>query len=248
MNILFLDIEAAPAKAYIWDLKTRYVPLQQVAEDGYILCFAYHWEGQKKVHAVTRWQKGGEEAMVHKAWELLDKADVVMHYNGDNYDLPRLNAEFLKYGLGPPTPYMSVDLFKTVRKKFRVLSKSMNHMLNLLSLETKLNHKGFDLWRGCMDGNRQDRKEMVEYNVQDVNVMTQLYEKLIPWIDNLPNRALWMDETIEPTCRCGSTNLRFKGYKRTKVLSYKQYKCNDCGSYMRERQAADRGRKDILTY
>jgi DNA polymerase elongation subunit (family B) len=132
MKTLYIDIEAAPAKAYIWDLKTRYVPLKHVAEDGYVLCFSYAWDDSDYITSIARWDKGGEKAMVKKAWALLDEADSVIHYNGDNYDLPRLNTEFLKYRLGPPSPYWSVDLFKTVSSTFRVLSKSMQHMLDIL--------------------------------------------------------------------------------------------------------------------
>ena len=250
MKTLSIDIEAAPAKAYIWDLKTRYVPLGHVAEDGYVLCFSYCWDDEDYIHSVARWDEGGEEAMIQKAWELLDEADCVIHYNGDNYDLPRLNTEFLKYRLGPPSPYWSVDLFKTVRSTFKVLSKSMQHMLDILDLGSKMEHKGMELWTNCMKGVEADQADMEAYNIQDVEVMLDLYAELRPWIRNHPNVALWMEPSDEPTCpKCGSTNLRFKGYQRTSVLTYKQYKCNSCGSYSRERYAEDAGkqrRKDVL--
>lgn len=251
MRVLNIDIEAAPAKAYIWDLKTRYVPLDQIAEDGYLLCFSYSWAGEDHVHSIARWERGGEKAMVKKAWQLLDEADVVIHYNGDNYDLPRLNTEFLKYRLGPPSPYHSVDLYKVVRGSFRVLSRSMKHILHILGLESKLEHKGFALWTGCMNGDKEDQKTMEAYNLRDVEALEELYEELNPWIRNLPNAALYMEPGIEKRCRCGSTELRFKGYKYTKVSSYKQYKCNSCGTYMRERYAEHSGknrRQDVLTW
>ncbi len=91
---------------------------------------------------------------------------------------------------------------------------------------------------------------MLEYNLTDVDVMFSLYEELRPWIKNHPNVALWMEEGVKPKCpHCGSENMRFKGYKRTKVLGYKQYNCKDCGAWSRERQAADgfKKRKDVVT-
>ncbi len=251
MRTLFIDIETAPAKAYIWNLKTRYVPLSQVQEDGYMLCFSYSWDDDDYIYSVARWDKGGERAMVQKAWDLLDEADAVVHYNGDNFDIPTLHTHFLRYRLGPPSPAHHIDLYKTVSQKFRVLSKSMNHMLHILGLESKMEHKGFELWTGCMDGNKADQNTMEEYNLKDVEVMFELYSELRPWINNHPNVSLWMEPGDEPRCRCGSTNLRNKGYKRTKVLTYKQYKCNECGTYMRERTAVDSGknrRGDVLTW
>lgn len=249
MRTLYIDIETAPAKAYIWDLKTRYVPLSQVAEDGYILCFCYRWADEDEVGFWSVWDQG-EKAMVQAAWDLLDEADAVIHFNGNNFDIPRLNTEFLKYRLGPPSPAHQIDLYTTA-KKFRVLSRSMKHMLHILGLDNKLEHKGMDLWTGCMAGDELDQLTMEEYNVQDVIVMAELYEELRPWITTAPNEALYMEPGEEKRCRCGSTNLRFKGYKHTKVNSYKQYHCKDCGFYPRERYAEASGRnrrKDILTW
>jgi len=251
MRTLEIDIEAAPAKAYIWGLKTRYVPVSQVQEDGYILCFAYRWRDEPDVVGFWSIWDQGHDAMIQAAWDLLDEADHIITYNGNSYDIPRLNAEFLIGRLGPPSPYVHTDLFQTVSRKFRVLSKSMNHMLKLLSLEHKLEHKGFELWTGVMDGNKEDQAVMEDYNIKDVLVMDELYEEMYPWLDNVPNQSLWMDTGSKLKCRCGSENLRFKGYKKTKVLSYKQYHCKDCGSYMRARYAEDTGknrRHDVLTW
>ena len=251
MRILKIDIETAPAKAYIWDLKTRYVPISQVQEDGYILCFAYQWVGEDDAWISTRWEHG-EEAMVTLAWELLDEADAVIHYNGNNFDIPRLNTEFLRYRLGPPSPSHHIDLYRTVAQNFRVLSRSMNHMLHILGMESKLEHKGMELWTNCMKGVKEDQRLMEEYNIQDVNVLGDLYLELRPWIRQHPNVALWMPHGSTPLCPiCGSTKLKFKSYKRTKVLSYKQYHCQECGAYPRERYSEEKGaarRKDVLTW
>ena len=247
---LLIDIETAPAQALIWDMKTRYVPYDQIVEDGYILCFAAGWLGEPTVEFASRWDQG-YEWMVQRAWELLDEADVVIHYNGNNFDIPRLNSEFLVNRMGPPSPAHHVDLYRTVAGKFRVISRSMRHMLHLLGLESKLKHKGIELWVGCMTDVAGDQKVMQQYNVQDVIVLEDLYHELLPWIDNHPNVALWMKEGPNMKCpNCGSEDLENKGYKHTRVLSYKQFRCHGCGFYPRVRFAKETGksrRGDILT-
>lgn len=248
---LLIDIETAPALAYIWGLKTRYVPLDQVAEDGYMLCFAAAWRGAEEIEFWSEWDQG-EEAMVEAAWELLDEAEIIIHYNGVSFDIPRLNAEFLGYKMGPPSPSHHVDLYRTANNQFRVLSRSMRHLLKICSIENKLDHKGMALWTGCMDGVAEDQADMEAYNLRDVEALDELYDELLPWITGHPNIGLWLDvrEDGKKYCdRCGSTDLRFKGYKRTLVLSYRQYRCNSCGSYPRERFAEEVGknrRTDIL--
>ena len=246
---LLLDIEAAPAKAYIWDLRTRYVPIDQVAEDGFVLCWSAKWLGEENpTWFSSRWDYG-EQAMVEEAWHLLDEADEVVTYNGNNYDLPRLNTEFLKYRLGPPAPYHSTDLYPVVKTNFRMLSRSLNHLLQTLEMTEKMKHKGMALWTGCMNGVKEDQDLMEEYNVADVHRLEEVYPRLYPWITRPMNKALWMPPTGKPTCHCGSTNVKIKGYKRTNAYSYVQYYCNDCGRYPRRANAVETGhdrRRDTL--
>lgn len=250
IKILLIDIETAPALAYIWNLKTRYIPPSQVATDGYMLCFAAGWLGSDELEFWSEWQQG-EEAMVQRAWELLDEADAIIHYNGNSFDIPRLNAEFLRYRMGPPSPSHQIDLYRCVSSNFRVISKSMGHVLDMLGHEGKLEHKGMALWTGVMQGDKESQKIMEEYNIRDITELENLYYDLRPWIKNPPNQALWMEPTADPKCpSCGSTDLRFKGYKRTKVMSYRQYNCNECGAYPRERIGQETGanrREDVLT-
>jgi hypothetical protein len=251
MKRLFIDIEAAPSKAYIWGLKTRYVPLSQVAEDGYILCFSYWWEGDEDLGFYSLWDHG-YETMVKAAWDLLDEADHVITFNGKGYDIPMLNTEFLVERLGPPSPYFHTDLYQET-KQFRTLSSSMKYYLKILGLDNKLEHKGMELWTGCMDGVKEDQAVMEAYNFQDVEVMPEFYEILLPWLKNVPNETLYMepDNDGKLRCRCGSKKLRFKGYKHNKTLSYKQYQCGDCGTYMRERFTFLTGpnrRTDVATW
>lgn len=245
--VLEIDIESAPAKAYIWDLKTRYVPVSQIEEPGYTLCFAAKWQHQKKVMFYSLWTHTHEE-MVQAAWDLLDKADAVVHYNGNNYDIPVLNRDFLLMRLGPPSPAQHIDLYTTA-KQFRFMSKSMNFICEQLGLRVKVDHKGMPLWTGCMRGEPQDQALMRRYNIGDIKMLEELYEELTPWIKTTINVAHWMEPEYvdgEPKlrCRCGSTNLRFKGYKRNTALQYKQYHCQDCGFYPRERFCDKPARKD----
>ena len=124
---LLIDIETAPALAYIWDLRTRFVPLSQVAEDGHILCFAAGWLGEDELEFVSKWGDG-EKPMVRRAWELLDEAEAVVHYNGNNFDIPRLNAEFLRYRMGPPSPAHQIDLH-TLMLQLVVHLQQVKHVL-----------------------------------------------------------------------------------------------------------------------
>jgi hypothetical protein len=234
MKKLYIDIETQPTIAYIWQLKTKYVPKDHIAEVGRTLCFAAKWEGSKDVMFFSEW-KDGFNSMIEAAFSLLDEADVVIHYNGEKFDIPILQWEIAKLVGVPPTSVHQVDLYKTVRQNFKMLSYSLDFVCQEFDLGSKLHHKGMELWKEVMDGDAKARKIMERYNVQDVKLLPKLYKRLLPYIKNHPNYGLWLDPD-KPCCtNCGSTNLRYKGLERLKTQSYHRYKCKKCGTNLRSR-------------
>ena len=247
IKILFIDIETAPGEAFFWGLFDKYIPIDRVITPGRTLCFAAQWAGKKKVMFHSEYHHD-RKTMVQKAWELLDEADAVIHYNGTKFDIPMLNKEFVLAGLAPPSPYAQVDLYRVVRRTFRFDSNKLDFVLKQLGLDVKLSHKGMDLWKGCMAGNPKDWKIMKAYNKQDVNVMPALYERLLPWIEKHPNRALYQDLDGKPTCpNCGSKHVQRRGYANTRVNLFARFQCMDCGKWARARLSEKVNRKGVLT-
>lgn len=233
-KILLLDIETAPTMAYIWDLFTRYVPHSQVVEPGYTMCWAAKWLGTKEMMYKSVYHDG-EEDMVDTIWALLDEADVLIHFNGSKYDIPKLNNEFLQWGMGPPSPAQEVDLYRTAKNRFKLLSNSMAYVAKTLGIQGKHHHKGMALWTECMAGEAGSWAEMKKYNIQDVKMLEDIYAQLLPWIQPHPNLGLYQDEE-RPVCpNCGSVHLQSRGYYYTATLKYNRLHCQDCGKWSRER-------------
>lgn len=251
MNILGIDIETAPNTAYVWGLFKQNVSLDQLIQSSRAMCFAARWfsEGSDAETVFFSEHADGHEEMIRQAWELLDEADAVVHYNGSRFDVPVLNREFVSYGLGPPSTYQHIDLLKTARKEFRFSSNKMDHLLKELQIGEKVRHDGFTLWVKCMDGDPEAWERMEEYNRGDVDQLEDLYRRMLPWITNHPNHALYLD-TDRPTCtNCGGTNLHKRGTAKTKTQMYQRFQCQDCGTWLRERytQIGKDKRRHILT-
>lgn len=234
MKILMLDIETAPHRVYTWGLWQQNVALNQIEEVGYTLCWAAKWYGDDKV-MYSSIHRDGKVAMLWKMYTLLEEADVVVHYYGSHFDVPTLNQEFLAMGWTPPAPFIELDLINTVRKRFKLPSNKLNYISNYLGLGEKINHKGMELWRGCMEGNPEDWKVMEQYNKQDVVLLEKLYDVIRPWIKNHPNHALFTDDEMEVCPNCGSDHLQKRGFHYTKTLTYQRVKCMDCGAWSRYR-------------
>ena len=234
MKILLLDIETAPHRAYVWGLWKQNVALNQIEEAGYTLCWAAKWVGEKEMKYSSIF-KDGKKAMLLAVHALLEEADAVVHYNGNRFDIPTLNQEFLKAGMKPPKSPINIDLLLTARRRFRLPSNKLSYVAEYLSLGEKVKHKGMSLWRDCMAGDASAWKIMERYNKQDVSLLEEVYKKLLAWIPNHPNHALFSNKTVPVCPNCGSHNLQKRGFYHTKTLSYQRFQCQSCGAWSRER-------------
>jgi len=231
MNILFIDIETTPMTAYTWGLWQQNVSLSQIIDSTEMMCFGARWYGEKKVHFKSLHHHGKQE-MLDSVHKLLDEADVVVGWNSASFDSKHLKRELLEAGMMPPSPYKDMDLMRTVKSQFRFPSNKLDYVAQKLGVGAKVQHSGFELWVKCMANDKKAWAEMKKYQIQDVNLLIDLYEKLKPWIKNHPNVALY--DGLEDGCtNCGSVNLHRRGLARTASSSYQRYQCKDCGKWLR---------------
>lgn len=234
-NILLVDIETAPLKAYTWGIWQQNIGINQIREPGYTLCWAAKWLGEDSM-MFSSVHGDGKKKMVRQIHQLVNKADVVVHYNGTKFDMPILNQEFLQQKLGPPSPHIDIDLLRTVKQRFRFPSNKLDYVARVLKREGKVKNRGMDLWTECMAGDDAAWIEMEEYNRKDVTLLEDVYHDLLPWIKNHPNVALWDVEQEDKQCpQCGSTSIQKRGMAYTKTMVYQRYHCQSCGAWSKAR-------------
>jgi hypothetical protein len=230
VRILTLDIEWRPMQSYHWGLWDQNIGIVQIADDGGLLCFAAKWLGSKDI--IFSSENDGHEVMVRRAHALLSEADVVITYNGDRYDIKKLNSEFLLAGMAPPRPFKSIDLVKTNKARFDLPSRKLDYLVQRTGVGAKVKHQGFELWLGCMAGDPDAWKLMEKYNRGDVTVTEKAYLRLLPWITNAPHLAMFTrDGRACPYC--GSKKLKRAEFTHTLVQSYQLYECENCGGWSR---------------
>lgn len=230
MNILLLDIETAPNLAYVWGLFNQNIGINQIANSGYVLCWSAKWLGQEQIH-FSSIKKHSPEAMLERIHRMMDRADAIITYNGKKFDVPTLYKEFITHGMTPPAPAKQIDLYKNCKRTFRFPSNKLDYIAQTLGLGEKVRHEGHELWVKCMAGDREAWKRMEAYNKQDVLLLEKLYEKLLPWIDNHPNRGAFED--VATCTNCGGQDYQQRGYAVTRSLKYPRYQCKDCGTWFR---------------
>lgn len=183
---LYIDIETSPNLVYAWDLYRPIIGVNQIKETGTMLCFAAKWRGEDQIMFEAPWTApfgwtGTELAhsyMVARAHDLLNEADVVVHYNGKRFDVPWLNRMFVEQGCAPPKPYKQLDLLQLARK-LKFPSNKLEFVSSHLLGEGKVKHEGFGLWTAVMAGDKDARERMEAYNKQDVALLETLHDRLV---------------------------------------------------------------------
>ena len=239
MKILTLDIETSYLVGQHWSLWNQNFGLSQIQEWTRVIAFAAKWHGKPKIEFYSEFHNGHEE-MVKQAWRMWDEADAVVHYNGTSFDMPHLRREFALAKLRPPSPVEEIDLMRVAKKKFRFASNKLDHISQQLGLEGKISHEGHAL--SGPNAWREIRRRGVSCDATtsgDVKLTEELYDILLPWIDSHPHSGLNSGE--ENVCaRCGSSELKPRGFSYTKLSMFQRYRCSSCGSWSRGKNAIGR--------
>lgn len=242
---LTLDIETSPMKVYTFSLFKPFIAINQIIEPTRMISWSAKWYHEDPVIFRSEYHHG-TDSMVSKLYELISESDIIVHFNGDSFDIPHIRREFKQHGYPPVSPFQTVDLYKIAKKSMYFPSYKLDWISQELGVGRKLGHSGFQLWRDCLEQspegepNRQKKAwaTMRAYNKQDVVLTEQLYDEMLPWIPNHPHVGLWSDDpSVDHCSNCGSDWLERRGTAYTKLGSYPRFVCKSCGKWGRGKKA-----------
>lgn len=239
VRVLTLDIECSPTVAHVWGLWDQNVGINQIVDDGRMICFAAKWYGDSQTMFFSE-AKDGHRGMVEAAWRLLDECDVLVSFNGKKYDVKHLNREFVLAGLGAPSPYRNMDLLPVVRRQFAFPSNKLDYVAQRLGLGRKVQHEGHGLWVACMEGDVEAWSRMEAYNRGDVVLTEALYDRLRPWLTGGPHLGLWVNGGGLACPQCGGVECVPVGEATTGVSVFEAFRCVSCGGVFRGAKAVRR--------
>lgn len=241
-KILTLDIETAPITAYTWGLFKQNIGLNQIKTDWHLLAFAAKWYGDpasKIIYHDSRREKDvhNDKHLIQKLSDLLNRADIVVTQNGEQFDLKKINARAVIHGLPPIRPCASTDILKEGRKVFSFTSHKLEYVADKVNKKyKKLKHNkypGFELWSAILNGDQKAWKEMEIYTKHDVLSTEEIYTIIQGWISTQAISSF--NDEAKMQCRCGSTKLRKEGFAYTPAGKYQIYHClrKGCGKWPR---------------
>ena len=235
LKVLLLDVETSPNLAYVWG-KYEQNTLGDMLQERKIICYAWNWLGESKIDALAlpmfktyRRDRMDNRELIEALHATLSQADIVVGHNVKQFDAPMCNTDFLAHGMKPPPPYRMVDTLEVLRSKFRLNSNKLDDAGARLGIGRKVQHRGFNMWLGCLNGDAKSWAEMVKYNIGDVALLKRLYMKVRPWMTNHPNMTAPL--ALEACPGCGSKHLNRSGWIYTRTGKNQRFACRDCGKW-----------------
>lgn len=239
-RILFWDIETTHNIVAVFRLFGEdYINHDNLLQERYIVCAAWQWEGEKKVHGVStlddpkRFKKNphDDRHVVQTLHDVLSQADIVVAHNGDKYDMKFYAARALAQGIDPLPPIQSIDTLKVAKSRFMFNNNRLDYLGQLLGLgRKKSTPRG--LWLDVLRGDKKAVQVMLDYNKQDVVLLKAVYDKLMPFVKKP------LAGGGEGCPRCASKNVQSRGTSMTAAGNVStRYQCQACGGWFRNAKA-----------
>lgn len=218
---------------------------------SFLICGAWKMLGEKKIYSASllddkkrlknncfdiRKLYIDDYCIIKALHEFLSNVDILIHHNGDKFDLKKFNARAIFHGFKPIGKILCIDTLKVARKIMKVESNSLNYLCTYFGIKGKIsNPKG--LFLRAMFCEEDAIRELVKYNERDLfPSLEHVYLKLRPYMDNHPNMNLFLEDDV---CNiCGSSDIEEDGsleYSRTTVRI--RYRCNSCGGLSKAKKA-----------
>jgi len=221
-----IDIETFPNLIWAWGIHEQ----DAIAVEQHWQLASMAWKTfDKSGISYASQQEMSEKKLAKVCWDVLNEADIIIGHNIKRFDKKKLNAKFMEFGLGPPSPYDVVDTLEQARKHFKFTSNRLGALAEDLEVGHKLPNEGWSMWEGCMQDDPKCWARMKRYNKTDVEVNDKIYEKMLPWIENHPEVNLLDGKR---TCRCGSEHVVKNGLAVAGKTMKQRYRCEDCKAYL----------------
>ena len=249
-KLLYLDIENTAHEGWSYDVFFKNGGrMAGIKIPAHLISIQYQWEGEDKVHVKSlrmfptfKDDYRDDYLLAKHAHDLIDKADIVVAFNGKGHDIPFLNWRFMVHKMKAPSPYKVVDPYQ-VRKSL-IKNKSPGNSLRAVAEEqgytAKLDSVGWPIWQKCVDDRVSKRerldayREIEIYGGGDIAPLRQAYLDIRGWMPNHPKDHTKTNDSTAPICKMPHCDGKciWRGYITKKGgKKERRFQCKECGSY-----------------
>ena len=246
-KLLFWDTEISHVISQHYGLWNTNIYPDNILHDWFMICGQWRWHGKRKIETVSLLDDMGR--FNNNSWDVrnlhiddyhvvktlrdtLAQADIVIHHNGDKFDIKKLNARCIYHRIPPVPPIRTVDTLKEARKIAAISSNSLDYLAKYFDLPCrKIKLKPGTMQRAGL-GDEKAIKEVVRYGRGDIPPLEGIYDRLLGYMKSHPNLNVYRADGDRFRCpKCGSENLTKDGHSYTNAGKRRKYRCNNCGHH-----------------
>jgi len=181
-KLTYLDIETTPNEGYFWrcGYKINIQP-NNISRERAMICAAWaHDDGKIEVaDDLILWDNGviDDSLIVKKLAEAVEDSTILVHHNGDKFDIKWIRSRALTHGINNVPRWASFDTLKSVRANIQLPSNRLGDIGRYFGLSEKIKTDP-DLWKNIVFGDNSRMQEMIDYCEQDVILLEQVYHKI----------------------------------------------------------------------
>ena len=247
LNILYWDLESSLMGTLTFGLWNQNISGNRITKHSHLLSnsWAFNDEPPQGVRLSPEdVAEGNDLLVVIDTIRAIEKADLIISYNGKKFDVPLLKTRALLHGLQPIKFPPHLDLMQEAKRNFRFPSNSMQNISLYLGEHGKLATSGRNLWERCYhyqnyDDCNEALAQMLEYGLRDIDATRDLHKRMQGWFKSPVNVGLITKEingvntkdNHELLCpHCSSKDVDKIGSKAyTSVSSFNIYRCGNSG-------------------
>lgn len=180
----YLRENPSKERAAIIDIETSNLD----ADYGIVLTWCLKPLGEKAIISdiisiddIKKGRNGDEDKrVVRNCIEAMSQFDTLIGYYSKRFDLPYLRARALHMKIDFPFfgTINHVDVYDTVKHKFKMSRKRQETACRFLLGETDKTHFDGSIWRDAARGDKKALKKVLEHNIYDVQDLEKLYLKV----------------------------------------------------------------------
>lgn len=233
LKAIVLDIEISPHLTYTYD--TYEADVVKMVRPQFLLSFAWKELGSKKVTVVAlpdfkdhyRKKPYSDELLCRELRDVIDRYPVIIGHNFKRFDIRKIYARFMYWGIKPPAHPLIIDTLTIARQVADFPGNSLAKLADFLHVPQPKLHFGIDEWIACIEGDDKAWTREKRYNGRDILVNEQIYYLLRPFMRTHPNMNA--DDGTKGCHACGSTSLMKKGRRYSAAGWRQRYECKSCG-------------------
>jgi uncharacterized protein YprB with RNaseH-like and TPR domain len=140
------------------------------------------YKDDKNRKSIDFWHRVDGE-LLKKLREIYEKYDIIIHFNGRNFDIKFLNTRMIKNNLQILPEMKQLDIYQIAKYRLRLRSKRLDALKEFLEIDEKEDGHHWEYWQMAGAGIKEGFDYVVEHCKKDVDRLAEVARRLKVYIN-----------------------------------------------------------------